>query len=137
MPMNMPLPTKAKMTALVCKGRSRPNVVYCRFRFRSGQNNWQAMSKPALNPTRPQMTVAIAKARTMRLSYLNVSTFMSLGMIRGRKLRSTRAPRVVFGAFAEHIGTHECLGALLNHLGLTANREGTAGCTRGACAPWK
>ena len=76
MPMNMPLPTNAKMTAFVCNGRSRPNVVYCRLRFRSGQNNWQAMSRPALNPTSPQMTVAMAKARTMRLSYLNVSMFM-------------------------------------------------------------
>jgi hypothetical protein len=27
-------------------------------------------------PTMPQITVAIAKARTMRLSYLNVSTFI-------------------------------------------------------------
>ena len=58
--MNMPLPTNAKITALVCSGRSRPNVVNWRFRFRSGQNNWHAMSSPALKPTRPQMTVAMA-----------------------------------------------------------------------------
>ena len=78
MPMNMPLPTKAKMTAFVCSGRSRPKVVNWRLRFSSGQNNWQAISNPALKPTRPQMTVAIAKARTIRLSYLKVSTFIGI-----------------------------------------------------------
>src|SRR5688572_2942496 len=83
MPMNMPLPTKAKMTALVCSGRNRPKVVYWRLRFRSGQNSWQAMSRPAANPTSPQITVAMAKARTIRLSYLKVSTFMVEGCIGG------------------------------------------------------
>ena len=74
MPQNMPLPTKAKMTALVCSGRIRPKVVKGVFRFSSGQKNWQAASSPASVPTRPQMAVAMANARTMWLSYLNVSS---------------------------------------------------------------
>ena len=76
MPMNIPLPTKAKITAFVCRGRMRPKVVNGRSRFNPGQNNWQATNKPALVPTSPQMAVAIANARTLRLSYLKVSTFM-------------------------------------------------------------
>ena len=75
MPMNMPLPTNAKITALVCSGRSRPKVMNCRFRFAAGQNSCVAASRPATMPTRPQTTVAIANARTMRLSYLKVSTW--------------------------------------------------------------
>ena len=73
--MNMPLPTNAKITALVCNGRSRPKVVNCRLRFAAGQNICVAASKPATMPTRPQITVAIANARTMLLSYLKVSTW--------------------------------------------------------------
>ena len=68
MPMNRPLPTKAKITALVWSGRSRPKVVYWRLRFSSGRNSWQAISRPARKPTNPQMTVAMANARTIRLS---------------------------------------------------------------------
>ena len=34
------------------------------------------LNKPAAVPTSPQMAVAMAKARTTRLSYRNVSTFM-------------------------------------------------------------
>ena len=78
MPQNMPLPTKAKITALVCSGRRRPKVVNGKFMLKAGKNNWQAMSSPTLNPTRPQITVAIANARTILLSYLNVSTFISI-----------------------------------------------------------
>ena len=73
--MNIPLPTNAKITALVCSGRSRPKVMNCRFRFAAGQNSCVATSRPAAMPTRPQTTVAMANARTMRLSYLNVSTW--------------------------------------------------------------
>ena len=73
--MNIALPTNAKITALVCSGRNRPNEVNCRLKFRSGQNNWQAISNPALKPTSPQMMVA------MRLSYLKVSTFMLLSFL--------------------------------------------------------
>src|SRR5579872_3168608 len=73
MPQNMPLPTNAKMTALVCSGRILPKVVNGVSRFSCGQNNWQAINRPAAVPTRPQMAVAIANARTMWLSYLNVS----------------------------------------------------------------
>ncbi len=72
----MPLPTNAKITAFVCSGRNRPNVVNCRLKFRSGQNNWHAINNPALKPTMPHTMVAIAKARTIRLSYLKVSTFI-------------------------------------------------------------
>ena len=68
MPMKTPLPTKAKITAFVCSGRIRPKVVKGVFRLRSGQNNWHAINKPAEVPTRPQMAVAMAKARTTRLS---------------------------------------------------------------------
>ncbi len=109
MPMNIALPTNAKMTALVCSGRRRPNEVNCRFKFRSGQKSWQAISSPALKPTRPQITVAIANARTMRLSYLKVSmlefincekasalrlvTFLFDGRWRGRARHSVRAVR--------------------------------------------
>jgi hypothetical protein len=78
--MNMPLPTKAKMTAFVCNGRMRPNVRKGVSRFNAGQKSWQAASNPAEVPTSAQMAVAMANARTMRLSYLNVSTvLMSVG----------------------------------------------------------
>src|SRR5690349_11491915 len=76
MPMNIPLPTKAKITAFVCNGRTRPKVVNWRFRFASGQNSCTAASKPADIPTIAQITVAMEKARTIRLSYLKVSTFI-------------------------------------------------------------
>src|SRR3954464_4295746 len=76
MPMNMPLPTKAKITAFVWSGRSRPKETNWRFRFAAGKKSWMAASSPADMPTIPQITVAIAKARTIRLSYLNVSTFI-------------------------------------------------------------
>ncbi|OQB88282.1 MAG: hypothetical protein BWX84_03153 [Verrucomicrobia bacterium ADurb.Bin118] len=66
--MNMPLPTKAKTTALVCNGRMRPKVVKGSSRFSPGQNNWQAASKPTLVPIKPQKAVARQKARTTRLS---------------------------------------------------------------------
>ena len=96
MPMNIPLPTNAKMTALVCSGRKRPKVMNCRFRFAVGQNICVAASKPAVMPTRPHTTVAIANARTTVLSYLNVSTwapkpppaFFSLFELFGLTLRS-------------------------------------------------
>ena len=66
--MNMPLPTKAKITALVWTGRSRPKVTNCKFRFAAGKKSCTAHSNPAVMPTMPQTTVAMAKARTMRLS---------------------------------------------------------------------
>src|ERR1035437_5084391 len=74
MPINIPLPTNAKITALVRTGRSRPKVMNWRLRLAVGQNNWVAASRPAAMPTRPQTTVAMANARTMRLSSLNVSS---------------------------------------------------------------
>src|SRR5208283_2354078 len=74
MPMNIPLPTKAKITALVCTGRTRPKVMNWRFRLAAGQNICVATSRPAAMPTMPQTTVAMANARTIWLSYLNVST---------------------------------------------------------------
>ena len=37
MPVNMPLPTKAKVTAFVCSGRSRPKLTNCQLKFASGK----------------------------------------------------------------------------------------------------
>ena len=63
------------MTAFVWTGRNRPKVTNCKSRFAPGKKFCTAHSSPALMPTMPQITVAMANARTMRLSYLKVSIF--------------------------------------------------------------
>ena len=59
------LPPKAKITALVCSGRSRPKFrMPCRnSKFSCGKASWQAMTTPTRNPTTPQNAVAITPAR--------------------------------------------------------------------------
>ena len=80
--MNIALPTKAKMTALVCSGRSRPNEVNCRFRVQVRPEQLAGdQQSGAEAPRAPLMMVAIAKARTMRLSYLKVSTFILIELL--------------------------------------------------------
>ena len=50
MPMNMPLPTNAKITALVCSGRSRPKVVNWQVQVqRPARTAGMATSRPALH----------------------------------------------------------------------------------------
>ncbi len=57
-------PPKAKITALVCSGRRRLNVVYGRSKFSSGHINWAAMMTPTSMPTTPQTTVMMENWRT-------------------------------------------------------------------------
>src|SRR5690349_5743331 len=64
----MPLPTKAKITALVCNGRIRPNDVHSTER-NPGITNWSAAQSPTSMPTAPQRMVTNRKSFTMRLSY--------------------------------------------------------------------
>jgi len=61
-------PAKAKITALVCSGRSRPNVVQGRPRFAGHQASSRAMNTPTSIPTAPHTTVAVKKAFTMASS---------------------------------------------------------------------
>ena len=58
------LPPKAKITALVCSGRSRPKLpMPCRnSKFSHGQASWLAMITPTRNPTTPQKVVAMTPA---------------------------------------------------------------------------
>ena len=74
--MNIPLPTNAKMTALVCSGRIRPKVMNWRPAFTEGRKSWKAMMTPTSIPTTPQTTVAIVNARTIVLSYRKRSSSM-------------------------------------------------------------
>ncbi len=48
------LPTKAKMTALVCSGRSRENVVYGMPKLSCHQASWLAMSTPTSHADGPE-----------------------------------------------------------------------------------
>ena len=64
----MPLPTKAKMTALVCRGRKRPKVNQGP-RLKEGYTSWMAIIMPTSIPTIPQMKEAAPKARVILLSY--------------------------------------------------------------------
>ena len=63
----MAFPTKANMTALVCKGLIRPKDPYC-VKLAAGSNNCVAMITPTSMPTIPQIMVAMAKFRTALLS---------------------------------------------------------------------
>jgi len=68
MPVKQTLPAKAKMTALVCRGRSRPNVVQGSPRFAGHQAIWRAMITPTSMPTTPHRTVAPKNSLTMSSS---------------------------------------------------------------------
>jgi hypothetical protein len=61
------LPANAKITAFVCRGRSRPNVSHGG-RLRDGSASWSAMSSPTSIPTSPQTNVATMNFRTMASS---------------------------------------------------------------------
>ena len=54
------LPPKAKITAEVWSGRSRPKLVYSSPRLSSGAQSWKAMMHPTRKPAMPQTTAAIA-----------------------------------------------------------------------------
>ena len=54
----MALPTKAKITALVCTGRIRPKEVGPQLRLKTGQAIDMAAHKPASIPITPQNKVA-------------------------------------------------------------------------------
>ena len=62
------LPTKAKITALVCSGRSREKVRYGTPRFACHQASWVAMSAPTSMPTTPKITDAAMNRRTIASS---------------------------------------------------------------------
>lgn len=64
----MALPTKAKITALVCNGLIRPKVVYWEPMFNAGLKSCIAMSNPTVIPMMPQTMVATAKFLTILLS---------------------------------------------------------------------
>ena len=66
--MKIPLPTNAKMTALVWSGRNRPNVVGAKSKFKKGHTSCNAMISPTNIPTAPQSAVAIANCFTILLS---------------------------------------------------------------------
>lgn len=66
--MKIPLPTKAKITALVCRGRILPKVVKGVLKFMKGQTNCTATRSPTDMPTIPQKIVAIPKFLTILLS---------------------------------------------------------------------
>ncbi len=68
MPANMPLPTKAKMAALVCSGRRRPKLSHSMPRFACQNDSWAAMITPTRNATTPHNTVTPVNARTMASS---------------------------------------------------------------------
>ena len=57
------LPPKAKITAEVWSGRSRPNDVQGRPKFSSGKASWKAMKVPAAKPITAQKAVAMTPAR--------------------------------------------------------------------------
>ena len=66
--MKIALPTKAKIAALVCSGRSRP---YERTEMpdrNAGNTSFNATTNPTRKATIPQNAVAAANFRTMALS---------------------------------------------------------------------
>src|SRR5690606_38478167 len=69
MPANIMLPTKAKIAAFVCNGRSRPKVSHSRSKLNRCEFSWQAMKTPADMPTAPQNTEATRNIRTTRSLY--------------------------------------------------------------------
>src|SRR3954454_11553428 len=66
------LPPKAKMTAEVWTGRSRPKVVHSRSRLRSGQASSEAMVTPIRNPTTPPEDGGDGEGTDRRLHHVEV-----------------------------------------------------------------
>ncbi len=64
----MPLPTNAKIMALVCSGLILPNVVNSRPRLNTGNASWSAINSPTITPTMPQTSVARINNLTILLS---------------------------------------------------------------------
>ncbi len=64
----MELPTKAKITALVCSGRSRPKVSQEMPRLSRQSASCEAMITPSSIPTTPQTMVAMRNLRTIASS---------------------------------------------------------------------
>ncbi len=64
MPANIMLPTKAKITALVCSGRMRLNVNHDVSKLSCQKLNCSAASRPTSIPIRPHPIEAIMNART-------------------------------------------------------------------------
>ncbi len=64
MPANIMLPTKAKMTALVCSGRSRPKLSQDWPKLACQKLSCSAISTPTSMPTTPQMRDASMNWRT-------------------------------------------------------------------------
>ena len=56
--MKMALPAKAKMTALVCSGRSRPKDSHEVWKLKIGLVSWRAITRPTSMPTSPHTSVA-------------------------------------------------------------------------------
>ena len=68
MPANIMLPTKAKMAALVCSGRSRPNEVHGRPRLACQNGSWVAIRTPTRSATTPNTSDASVNAFTIQSS---------------------------------------------------------------------
>jgi hypothetical protein len=68
MAVNMPFPTNAKITALVCKGLSRPNDSHDIPFVMVGQISSIAIVRPTSMPTSPHKTVAIINNLAILLS---------------------------------------------------------------------
>ena len=68
MPAKQMLPANAKIIALVCSGRRRPNVVQGVPRLAGHQASCRAMTTPTSIPTTPHTTVAVKNLRTMSSS---------------------------------------------------------------------
>src|SRR3954447_2054893 len=68
MPANIMLPTKAKMTAFVCSGRSRPKVSQAVLAFACQPPSWTAISTPTSMPTMPQKMEPAMNWRTVESS---------------------------------------------------------------------
>jgi len=70
MPVKQMLPQKAKITALVCSGRSRPKVS-CAIPMLAGHHaSSRAINTPTSMPTSAHVTVAMKNSLTMASSYV-------------------------------------------------------------------
>ncbi len=68
MPVKHTLPANAKITALVCSGRSRPKLVQGSPRLAGHHASSSAMITPTSMPTRAHTTVAVKNIFTMAMS---------------------------------------------------------------------
>src|SRR5450432_2823667 len=87
----MALPAKAKMAALVCKGRKRPKLSCGKPRFMDGSTSITASHKPTSVATTPQKAVAKTNLRTVASSYSNFSVCEDIGGS-DRKTRASPSP---------------------------------------------